>query len=289
MRIRSIKPEFWRSTDIADLPRDVRLLFIGLWSYVDDNGVGIDDHRAIAADLFALDDDPVETRDYVRDGLATLSRVSLITRYEVRGKRYLFINTWDKHQRIDRPGKPRYPRPDDPDAELITDTTSENTPVRDSVATPSRDSREPASTGTGEQGNRGTEEQRAASVGNPLPRGRGISGPAASRAYRLVDDTIGRDVTSATRTGLAIEVAALLAEVDDATIVTALQRWNARTGIGPRMLPGLVDDIRKEARGATTQPATMHPTDANVALLLGAGPTPDPDPIPLRAIAGGTP
>ena len=30
MRIRSIKPEFWRSEDIADLTVEDRLLFIGL-------------------------------------------------------------------------------------------------------------------------------------------------------------------------------------------------------------------------------------------------------------------
>ena len=33
MRIRSIKPEFWRSDDITALSLEDRLLFIGLWSY----------------------------------------------------------------------------------------------------------------------------------------------------------------------------------------------------------------------------------------------------------------
>ncbi len=35
VRIRSIKPEFWRSDDIDALSVFERLLFIGLWSYVD--------------------------------------------------------------------------------------------------------------------------------------------------------------------------------------------------------------------------------------------------------------
>ena len=39
MRIRSIKPEFWTSDDVAQHDWNTRLLFIGLWSYVDDNGV----------------------------------------------------------------------------------------------------------------------------------------------------------------------------------------------------------------------------------------------------------
>jgi hypothetical protein len=67
MRIRSIKPEFWTSEDIAALDWDARLIFIGLWSYVDDNGVGRDVEKLILADLFPLEDDP-------RDTLARLSR-----------------------------------------------------------------------------------------------------------------------------------------------------------------------------------------------------------------------
>jgi 5-methylcytosine-specific restriction endonuclease McrA len=61
MRIRTIKPEFWTSEDIAALDWDARLIFIGLWSYVDDNGVGRDVEKLILADLFPLEDDPRET------------------------------------------------------------------------------------------------------------------------------------------------------------------------------------------------------------------------------------
>jgi hypothetical protein len=154
MRIRTIKPEFYRSEDIAALPRDVRLLFIGLWSYVDDNGVGIDDYRQIAADLFALEEDPKETRDWVRESLATLSRVSLTVHYKINGRAYLFIPSWDRHQKIDKPGKARYPRP----PADYTPPTSDNDPGGGQLATPSRDLRETPGPGTGEQGNRGTEK-----------------------------------------------------------------------------------------------------------------------------------
>jgi hypothetical protein len=152
MRIRTIKPEFYRSDDITALSREHRLLFIGLWSYVDDNGVGVDDFRQIAADLFALEDDQKEVRDFVREGLATLSRALLVSRYEVGGKRFIFITGWDKHQRIDRPGKPRYPRP----VPGGQPPTCEDEPESPSVATSSRDLRDGVAAGTGEQGNRGT-------------------------------------------------------------------------------------------------------------------------------------
>lgn len=151
MRIRSVKPEFWRSDDITSLSREHRLLFIGLWQYVDDNGVGVDDYRQIAADLFALEDDQKEVRDYVRDGLATLERALLIVRYEVDGKPLLFIHSWDRHQRVDRPGKPRYPRPEF-DGPSPTRQSPEN-PECDASA--SRQPRECDATGAGEQGSRG--------------------------------------------------------------------------------------------------------------------------------------
>ena len=158
MRIRSIKPEFWRSDDITALTIEDRLLFIGLWSYVDDNGVGLDKLSAITADLFAgdLERDPSETFARVSRGLQNLSDHGRIVRYEAEGKDFLAVANWSKHQRIDKPNKPRFPQPD-----------AENATPRESVATPSRDIRETPAPGTEEQGNRGTEEQA------PAPRKRG--------------------------------------------------------------------------------------------------------------------
>lgn len=148
MRIRSIKPEFWRSLDIAALSIEDRLLFIGLWSYVDDNGVGVDRVPIIAAELFAddLSRDPRETLGRVSDGIGRLSECGLVQQYSDGSRDYLAVTNWERHQRIDKPNKPRYPLP-----------TSENVTIRDTLATPSRNSRETPAPGTGEQGNRGTE------------------------------------------------------------------------------------------------------------------------------------
>lgn len=147
VRIRSIKPEFWRSTDITNLTLEDRLLFIGLWSYVDDNGVGKDELPVVVADLFAGDmfRDPRETVARVSRGLSNLFSAGLIDRYQVDGKSFLMIVQWAAHQRIDKPAKERFPRSDG-DTEVI----------RDTLATPSRDSRDTLAPGTGEQGSRGT-------------------------------------------------------------------------------------------------------------------------------------
>ncbi len=110
MRIRTIKPEFWRSEDIAALSIEDRLLFIGLWSYVEDNGVGRDEPQLIQCDLYPLDTF-TEASVRTHGGLMRLSQQGLITRYEgPDGRRYLQINSWDKHQKINRPSKPRFPQ-----------------------------------------------------------------------------------------------------------------------------------------------------------------------------------
>lgn len=152
MRIRSIKPEFWRSDDITELAIEDRLLFIGLWSYVDDNGVGKDKLASVAADLFAgdLENDPHDTFARVSRGLQSLADAGRITRYTVDGTAYLHITNWSKHQRVDRPNKERYPLP-----------TSEDATPREDHAEPSRESHEAPSLGAVEQGNRGTEEKKS--------------------------------------------------------------------------------------------------------------------------------
>ena len=160
MRIRSIKPEFWSSPDIAALSDADRLLFIGLWSYVDDYGRGRDDMALIVAALFPHDmvANPRDTVAKVRDGLARLSEANLILRYTVASRTYFLVTGWGKHQRVDKPKASRIPEPTEevngtfPQNDAIRETVAN---VRDDVATP-RDTLAP---GTGEQGNRGTGEQ----------------------------------------------------------------------------------------------------------------------------------
>jgi hypothetical protein len=151
MRIRSIHPEFWRSEDVAGMDWETRLIFIGLWSYVDDNGVGRDVEKLIVAELFPLEDDPRDTLATVSRALRTLSEGGQITRYYVDSKPLLHITNWNKWQKIDRPGKTRYEPP-----------TSGNAAIRETVATPSRDPRETPSTGEGEKGRRGEDTSPSA-------------------------------------------------------------------------------------------------------------------------------
>ncbi|MBN6777408.1 hypothetical protein JRG19_02435 [Pseudoclavibacter alba] len=160
MRIRSVKPEFWRSPDVTSLSIEDRLLFIGIWSYVDDNGVGVDRLGSIAGDLFAddLERDPRETLARVSGGLSNLASAGRIVRYEVDGRRYLEVVNWSKHQRIDKPGKPRFPGSDQ--AERVFAESSRD--PRDTLAESPR--LEQGNRGTGEQGNRGTDNSSSSAT-----------------------------------------------------------------------------------------------------------------------------
>ena len=109
-RIRTIKPEFFTSLTIADLPLTARLTFIGLWTHVDDAGRCVDDARLIKAAVWPLDD---RTAADIETDLKLLTESSLITRYILNRKRYIAVTNWDEHQRINRPTKSKLPAPDE--------------------------------------------------------------------------------------------------------------------------------------------------------------------------------
>lgn len=107
-RIRSIKPEFFTSLTIGALSPLARLTFIGLWTHVDDDGRTIDDTRLIRAAVWPLDDRSLAEVD---KDLAQLSDAGLLVRYEVDGRRYLAVSSWEEHQRVSHPKPSRYPAP----------------------------------------------------------------------------------------------------------------------------------------------------------------------------------
>ena len=159
MRIRSIRPEFWSSEDIAAMDWFTRLVYIGLWSYVDDNGVGRDIERLIVTDLFPLDEDLRESSRRVTGALRHLSDRGHVTRYEVDGKRYLHIVKWTTHQRIEKASKGRYPLP-----------TCENAEITEPSPTTPGTLPDMSAPGEGEKGRRG-EGEKSSSASADADRG----------------------------------------------------------------------------------------------------------------------
>lgn len=157
MRIRSTKPEFWKSNTIAELSWDERLVLKGLESYVDDNGVGKDDIELICSEIFPRDTfrNPRETLARVLEAISNIISAGLVARYEVDGEKLLYIDKWSDIQRVDKPNRGRFRRPDG------TLEYSE-TVNRDSYRNPREDFANPPEVlapGTGEQGNRGTDKK----------------------------------------------------------------------------------------------------------------------------------
>lgn len=129
-RIRSIKPEFFTSPDVAALTMFERVLFIGLWTHADDDGRCSADARLIRAALFALDDDV--TVQQVADGVDRLFRRGQVVLYEASGnspeaspaRQYLAIKHWD-HQKISHPSPSKLPGPLDDGSHLLTPHSGE--------------------------------------------------------------------------------------------------------------------------------------------------------------------
>jgi hypothetical protein len=268
MRIRSIKPEFWRSDDITPLPLSTRLTFVGLWSYVDDNGVGADKLVSIVADLYADDfsSDPQETVQRVSGDLQRLASGGQVTRY--RGvhngstKDLLYITKWKEHQKVNHPSAGhKYPLPP---AELLAATKGLTQPSGESLETLPH-----------EQGNRGAGEgeQRSGGTGDEDPgpaeppddyieavvvpeyidvpsHGKPQTpGGASKTVVRQELGNAGYPRTTLDR--LAVQVGKLAHDGHPDTLIRqALRAWDQKpSGALPEWLPTILGDVVKEQRG----------------------------------------
>ncbi len=101
-RIRTIKPEFWTSEQVMDLKPVTRLLFIGLWNFVDDFGRAPVAPRTIKAQVMPGDN---FTGEDIQAMLNEIRSSGLIVFYTAEGKEYFEITGWSKHQKIDNPSK----------------------------------------------------------------------------------------------------------------------------------------------------------------------------------------
>lgn len=105
-RIRTIKPEFPQSESMGRVSRDARLLFIMLWTIVDDSGRTRAASRMLASLLYPYDSD---AGTLIEGWLTELVAERCIYRYVVNGQSYLEICNWLDHQKIDKPSKSKFP------------------------------------------------------------------------------------------------------------------------------------------------------------------------------------
>ena len=103
-RIRQIKPEFYLDDELAQCSRDARLLFPGLWILADRAGRLENRPAKIKAQVFPYDNDIDAAK--TRELLEQLESRRFILIYEVDGRSYIQIRTFEKHQHCHRNEQP---------------------------------------------------------------------------------------------------------------------------------------------------------------------------------------
>lgn len=103
-RIRSIKPEAFRSRTIKKLSFPARWTFQGLVIHADDKGRLKDDIDLIRADVYPLELDEVSIKD-VESHIQEMVDVEMLCRYQVNGTWYLHFINFGSHQKINRPSQ----------------------------------------------------------------------------------------------------------------------------------------------------------------------------------------
>lgn len=104
-RIRSIKPEFWTDEKIVALSPRARLLFIGMWNFVDDYGRS--EYSPVRLKMQILPADSVE----IGGLLGEIEEARLIIVYAIDNKEYFEVRGFTKHQKVDKRSASRIPPP----------------------------------------------------------------------------------------------------------------------------------------------------------------------------------
>jgi hypothetical protein len=250
-RIRTIKPEFWSSPGQRGRDPWARLLYIAMWNWADDHGVGTANPRELMGFAFPHDEDM--TLGEFRRILGEVRRGFGVEFYEVDGRPYYSIPTWEKHQKIDKRSGRRYPCPEEgteydpttpPDSHTPSDLHKHATrpaPAEHS-AEPAENPPNPRRTlgaGTGEQGNRGTGDSDYVGADadaphpDPNPTAQTLLGEWLDHCTkRPPKNVIGQ---------AAKQIKALIGEgIDPADIRRGLAAWHTK-GQHPSTLPSFVN------------------------------------------------
>lgn len=159
-RIRTIKPEFFDSPDTARASHAARLLFIAMWCWADDYGVGAANMKALAG--FAFPNDDAITSKELPCICKEVADTFGVVFYEAQGRPFYAIPSWDLHQRTERKSQRQNPAPPDdvsPGQRWFGGTT-------DDLQGSSLQTQGSVVAGTGEQGNRGTGENPSCASGD---------------------------------------------------------------------------------------------------------------------------
>lgn len=198
-RIRTIKPEWLEDELLAAASDEARVLSVALILMADDHGRGRASTAAIATGAwrYQLEQDDgahaPEVLARASRALRELHAMRFVTLYEVDRQRYFEIRNWSKHQRVDRPSKPRVPAP--PQAENAQESrthevaTEPSRGPRETLATDSRLTSDPIPPTPDPDRDRA--RARGLGIVHPSP-------PPAGSPVRLVAERFGERFKAAT-------------------------------------------------------------------------------------------
>jgi hypothetical protein len=156
-RIRTVKPEWLEDELLAAASDEARVLSVALILMADDHGRGRASIASIASGAwcYQMEQDGGERAPEIlaraSRALHELVAIGFVRLYDVARQRYFELPNWTKHQRVDKPSKPRVPTPDHPDsrgiitfASLSGDSPESSRDTRETLA-PDPDLRSPIS------------------------------------------------------------------------------------------------------------------------------------------------
>ena len=122
-RKRMLAASFWTDEKVGECSLMERLLFLGLISQADDEGLGRANPKLLMSLIFPYDD--IRISDFTKS-LEKLSSLGMILLYSVKGQSYYKVTNFSKHQCINRATPTELPRPTEADGTNVKNGTSDN-------------------------------------------------------------------------------------------------------------------------------------------------------------------
>lgn len=119
-RSRMIKPDFWSDGKVVKLSFAARLLFVGMWNFADDRGVIENIDRKLLGDIFPFDECVDEC--VVKKLKQEIYHQGFFKLVEQKGKTFIVLKNFTKHQKIDKPSKSTFIDYSMPIKEIKSDT-----------------------------------------------------------------------------------------------------------------------------------------------------------------------
>lgn len=110
-RIRYIKPEFFDDSKIGKLSVEARYIYIGLWCFMDRNGVTEASPSIIQKKLFLYDEKT--TTKNISTYLLELEKAQRLIKFVYKGEDFYFCPHLGRHQKFHKFENPKYPIPEE--------------------------------------------------------------------------------------------------------------------------------------------------------------------------------